>query len=104
MAHRDDHQAALARAAALERDLRRERKRAATAERRAATAEQRAATAEQRAATLSTQARTPIQRLAERSLPGDPPATPSGAYVLFVLLLILSVSVAAVVGALWLVR
>ena len=49
MAHRDDHDAALARAAALTRDLRRARAEAKEAEARAAKAEARAAEAEARA-------------------------------------------------------
>jgi hypothetical protein len=49
MAHRDDHDAALARAAALSRDLRRAQAEAAAAEARAAAAESRAAAAEARA-------------------------------------------------------
>ncbi|MBK9035792.1 MAG: hypothetical protein IPL61_31840 [Myxococcales bacterium] len=100
MAHRDDHQAALARAAALTRELTRERKRAIAAERRAVAAERRATAAEQ----ARVPQRTPVQRLADRSQVGEPRGGGGGAYVLLVLLLVLLASIGIVVGVLHVVR
>ena len=101
MAHRDDHAAALARAAALERDLKRARTRADRAERRATDAERRATDAERRATAVAAQE--------PRVIATPAPAAcsyyddrPGGGVVFVYLLLILMASIGAVVGVLWL--
>lgn len=130
MAHRDDHHAALARAAALERDLKRARKEAQRAERRASDAERRAVEAERRAAEAAAQAPRVIdapppppprvteptpRRVVERPLwdleppppsaptaSGDEAHPPDSGNVLLHMLLILAGSLGAVIGAAWL--
>lgn len=101
MVHRNDHAAALERAAALDRELKRARTRADRADRRAAEAERRAGDAERRAQ----------QRAAEPVPTGPRSPAPvacdyygdrGGGVAFFWLLLILAVSIGAVVGALWL--
>ena len=94
MAHRDDHAAALARAAALERDLKRARTRADRAERRATDAERRAtAVAAQEPRVIATPAPAACSYYDDR---------PGGGVVFVYLLLILMASIGAVVGVLWL--
>ncbi|MBL8627718.1 MAG: hypothetical protein JNK64_40915 [Myxococcales bacterium] len=85
MSYRNDHAAAVARAAALERDLRRARDQAAAAERRAAAAERRA---RQQAPTGPA--------LPAPAAPADDPVGFTVAVLLAVLLL--SIAVATLIG------
>ncbi|MBP8811368.1 MAG: hypothetical protein KBG48_33665 [Kofleriaceae bacterium] len=87
MAHRNDHEAALARAAALTRDLRRAKAEAQAAEARAAAAEARAAEAEARArsargstSVVASPAAAPTPSPATSPMPpAAPPPEPSAA-------------------------
>jgi hypothetical protein len=109
MAHRDDHAATLARAAALERDLKRARVRAERAERQAKEAERRTKDAERRATDAerwATAVATQVPQATEAELTATPAADedhrPDGGVVFIHLLLILAASVGAVLGAMWL--
>ena len=109
MAHRDDHAATLARAAALERDLKRARGRADRAERQAKEAERRTKDAERRATDAerwATAVATQVPQATEAELTATPAADedhrPDGGVVFIHLLLILAASVGAVLGAMWL--
>lgn len=96
MAHRNDHAAALARADALARDLARERKRAAKAERKlaamAAEAEARARREAAKPTVAAPPFQTPIENLADYTQTG----VSFGAGIIVVLMLL---SIAAIIAA-----